>query len=292
MEHQNDIMEISKLVKKQFNEDSVANILKLELGLTNRSYRVDINAGSFVIRFPGEGTEEIINREDEYISNKLACDLSIDTNLLFFDKTGVKISEFILEPLTMSPELLRQESNIIMAAEIFRKLHSCGVNTKVDFDVRDKIDIYERFIIKNNIGFYDDYNERKKTVSELISIFHKPSDMVPCHNDPLCENWIYGNGRMYLIDWEYAGMNDPIWDVSVLSVESSMEPEQDQILLKSYLKRDPAADDMRHFLANKVLLDFLWSLWGKTRVPASGIEMEQYARERYDRMILNIEALS
>ena len=287
----NDLAAIRKLIWDWFQEDGAKSIARLEKGMTNRSYHVELEAGHFVFRLPGFGTEEIISRENEYICNKIACDLDIDTPLHYFDKTtGVKISGYIENPVTMSAGLLNLEKHIHMVAGVYRKLHNCGIDSGVPFDVPDYIEGYERYIIKNGIGFYDGYEEIKLKIHGICDIYHKdPMSKVQCHNDALCENWIVGGeGRMYLVDWEYAGMNDPMWDISVVSIEAGMEPENDLKLLTAYLGRKPTGVDMERFLANKVLLDFLWSLWGKTRIPASGPGMEEYALGRYERMLGNL----
>ena len=113
---------------------------------------------------------------------------------------------------------------------------------------------------------------------------------VPCHNDPLCENWVEGDGRMYLIDWEYAGMNDGMWDVADVSIEAGFEKAQDSTLLRYYLDREPTVLDWKHFLASKIYVDYLWTLWAKARVPYDGQPMEDWAVERYARMKDNLLA--
>ena len=107
---------------------------------------------------------------------------------------------------------------------------------------------------------------------------------VPCHNDALCENWVEGDGRMYLIDWEYAGMNDGMWDLADVSIEACFEAKHDREFLTAYLGKDPSTLDMKHFLASKIYVDFLWTLWAKARVPYDGQPMEDWAVERYTRL--------
>ena len=291
MSLQNDILVVKDLVNEHFSEEIINDIEWLNKGLTNRSYRVILKSGQYVVRLPGYGTEKLIDREDEYISNKIACDLGIDSSLLFFDpKTGVKISEYITDAITMSAETLRREENINMASNIFRKLHNSKINSMVDFNVIQKIDTYETYICENKIDLYSDYGLVKRKIFEIANKF-LPKKNVTCHNDPLCENWVYGNNRMYLIDWEYAGMNDQMWDIACYSIETDLDDNGDELLLSAYLVNEAKPQDRIRFLANKVLVDFLWSLWGKSRIPASGDEMEEYARDRYDRMLQNLDKL-
>lgn len=260
-------------------------------GLTNHTYKITLKNGKeYVVRIPGEGTEELINRKDERMSTELACYLEIDADLIYFDKKGVKISGYIPDAITMSPELMKSEEHIKQAALIFRKLHTCGKDTGVSFDVFEMAANYEKFIMDNQVNVYDDYlliKEKVMQLKESLDCIWK-APLVPCHNDPLCENWIEGNGRLYLIDWEYAGMNDGMWDLADLSIEAGYDTRQDELLLNAYFNREITAYDRRRFLANKIYLDYLWTLWGKTRVPFEGASMDLYALERYERLKENL----
>lgn len=111
---------------------------------------------------------------------------------------------------------------------------------------------------------------------------------VPCHNDPLCENWVMGKDGLYLIDWEYAGMNDGMWDLADVSIEASYNEVQDRALLNAYFGRQETLDEKRRFLANKIYLDYLWTLWGLTRVFFDGEVMQSYADKRYVRLKTNL----
>ena len=93
---------------------------------------------------------------------------------------------------------------------------------------------------------------------------------------------------MYLIDWEYAGMNDGMWDVADVSIEAGFGEECDAMLLEAYLERKPSVLDMKHFLASKIYVDYLWTLWAKARVPYDGQPMEDWAVERYARLKENV----
>ena len=262
-------------------------------GLTNHTYKVTMQDGSeYVARIPGEGTEEMIVRKDEMVSTKLACDLGVDAEVLYFGEDGSKITRYIPNAVTMSAETLKEPLRIQQVADIFRKMHSCGVDTGVPFEVFDMAAGYEKIINDNNVPMFDDYTAMKAEVMRIKAEVDASSEIkkVPCHNDALCENWVVGDGRMYLIDWEYAGMNDGMWDVADVSIEAGFDAESDRLLLKAYLDREPEVADEKHFLASKIYVDFLWTLWAKTRVPFDGQPMEDWALERYTRLKGFVEA--
>jgi thiamine kinase-like enzyme len=283
---------IKDLVKKVFAEDYQEQKTRKLGGLTNHNYLISIRSGNFVVRLPGKGTEEMINRSHEHISSNLANELDIDAKLIYFDdKTGIKISRFIEGAVTMTAETLSTDENLILVVETLIKLHTSGKNTGIEFNAMKMIEEYESLLKTNQGKFYEDYNSIKEKVLQYYQeIYRNNFVSVPCHNDPLCENWIKGNDRIYLIDWEYAGMNDAIWDLSDVSIEACLTWEKDRFLLNLYLGHDAGNDEIRRFLINKVFLDFLWSLWGKLRGLYED-DMEEYAHTRYVRAKKNIVIL-
>lgn len=262
-------------------------------GLTNHTYKATMAGGEeYVVRIPGLGTESLINRKDEMVSTTLACDLGVDAELLYFDESGAKVTRYIKDAITMSAEALFEPKHIEQVAGIFKTMHRCGVDTKVPFEVFEMAEGYEAIIREHQVAMFEDYAQMKAVVMGIKAEVDGmvPITKVPCHNDPLCENWVEGNGRMYLIDWEYAGMNDGMWDLADVSIEAGYGKEQDRFLLQAYLGHEPKAAEEKHFLANKIYVDYLWTLWAKARVPYDGQPMEDWAQERYGRLKENIKA--
>jgi thiamine kinase-like enzyme len=107
-------------------------------------------------------------------------------------------------------------------------------------------------------------------------------------------NWVLdGDGKLYLIDWEYSGMNEAMWDLSCLSIEADYGPAEDDMLLSAYYGyegKEAGVEEKKRFIAAKMYVDFLWTLWGLTRVPFDGQFMQEYADNRYVRLKKNIDA--
>ena len=283
---QEDIPKIQELVQKVLGADHYAQLSRMG-GLTNHTYKVTLDNGEeYVVRIPGLGTEEMIVRGDEKVSTQLACDLGVDAQMLYFGPDGAKVTHYIPEAVTMSAEALKEPRHIEQMAEIFKKIHSCGVDTKVPFEVFDMAAGYEKIIRDKQVSMFDDYEEVKAEVMRIKAEIDASVEIrkVPCHNDPLCENWVEGEGRMYLIDWEYAGMNDGMWDLGDVSIDAGFDEALDAMLLRAYLGREPGGMEKKHFLASKIYVDYLWTLWAKTRVPYDGQPMEDWAVERYTRL--------
>ena len=281
-----DIARVKELLLAVVGSDSYTELSRMG-GLTNHTYKVTMEDGNeYVVRIPGEGTEEMIVRSDEMTSTKLACQLGVDAEMLYFGENGAKVTRYISDAETMSAETICAPERIKQVADIFKKMHSCGVDTKVPFEVFEMAMGYEKIVYENNVPMFDDYSDIKAQVMEIKAETDAAvgAPKVPCHNDPLCENWVVGGDRMYLIDWEYAGMNDGMWDVADVSIEAGFDSECDRLLLTAYLDREPDKKDEKHFLASKLYVDFLWTLWAKARVPYDGQPMEDWAVERYTRL--------
>lgn len=290
---QEDIPKICELLNKVFQDEKYVDIERLG-GMTNHSYKITREDGEeYLVRIPGDGTEELINREDERKSTELACKLGIDSELLYFGDDGTKVMKFISEVQEMTEEVMRKKENIVKAATIFRKLHTCDIDTGVRFEVFEMASDYEKNINEHGIALYDDYAQVKKMVMDIKESMDASgaAKRVPCHNDSLVGNWILDNeGKMYLIDWEYSGMNEAMWDLSCLSIECEYSEENDDELLMAYYERPAMVDEKKYFVAAKMYVDLLWTLWGLTRVPYDGEFMQKYADERYSRLKKNIKA--
>lgn len=287
-----DISKVRALVQQVLGVEDYKTIDRMG-GLTNHTYHVTLADGAeYVVRIPGEGTEEMIVRSDEKASTALACALGIDADLLYFGEDGSKVTKYITNAVTMSAETLKEQTRIDQMAEIFRRLHTCGQDTGVPFEVFDMAASYEKIIADKDVPMYDDYQSVKATVMAIKAQVDATSQIqkVPCHNDALCENWVVGDDKMYLIDWEYAGMNDGMWDLADVSIEAGFDGGHDLSFLRSYLGKEPDIHDLRHFLASKLYVDYLWTLWAKARVPYDGQPMEDWASERYARLKDNIKA--
>lgn len=289
---QADIPGIEALLETVFRDRTYADLKRLG-GMTNRSYRVTRKDGaSYLVRLPGEGTQELVNRADEKKSTMLACKLNIDAELLHFGDDGTKVMRFIKDPQPMNDAVLRKPETIAKAADIFRTLHGCGEDTGVRFEVFEMAESYEQIIRAHGVALFEDFDE----ISRVVGKIKKEIDVrfgtlrVPCHNDSLVDNWVLsGDDTLYLVDWEYSGMNDPMWDLSCLSIEAAYEDPEDTLFLQTYLGQDAGKDDWLRFMAHKLYVDYLWTLWGKTRVPYDGEFMEEYARNRYERLKRNLE---
>lgn len=261
------------------HEDTVRDILESHFGwtgdftavrlggLTNYNYLIEAGDLCAVFRLPGEGTEGLVDRAIERDITQAASDIGVDNELLYFDpETGIKAVAYIPDAETMSPESMREPDNIVLAAKLLAKLHEQARPVDFRFDVFEMIPHYEKLIAEKETFSWEGYDEMRAALYEWQPKLASGGTAL-CHCDPLCENFVKdpGSGRMYMIDWEYGGMNDPLWDVADVIIESGYDAQERSLFQDSYFGRPATTDEDERISINIVLIDFLWALWGKQR---------------------------
>jgi thiamine kinase-like enzyme len=112
-----------------------------------------------------------------------------------------------------------------------------------------------------------------------------PVGIVAGHCDPLCENFLDTGERMWIVDWEYSGMNDPMWDLGDLSVEGGFGPDEEEEMLRAYFGGEAPPRDRARMVVHKAMCDLLWTLWGLIQLandnPAD--DFRAYADNRFAR---------
>ncbi|MFX0548028.1 winged helix-turn-helix transcriptional regulator [Hathewaya histolytica] len=288
--------------KKQYIKDILRDTLKINEedvihikpfgGMTNKNYKVDLKEKSYVLRLPGNGTSGIINRENEMINATLASKLEIDAAIRYFDKdSGIKISDFIEGAETLNGQTAKKEENMIYVTSILRKLHNSNIRMNNEFDVFKEIEEYEKLLENVNATVYDGYSNVRSNVMELKKVMDDMNiTKTPCHNDTVPENFIKGKNKMHLIDWEYSGMNDPMWDIAAHCIECEFDEVSEELFLNLYFECEPTIEIKKRILINKICQDFLWTLWTLLK-EAQGDDFKDYGINRYNRAIKNLKLL-
>ncbi len=253
-------------------------------GLTNRVYAL----GDFVLRVPGKGTEEYINRKNELEMAREAAAAGVSPELVFGDAvTGLMVTRRIDNAATMSPDGFRSGAgSVARAGKALHKLHSSGCEFPSRFELFAMIDDYLKIIATKEVELPSGYHDIVKEAEVVRSaLTRNPAPLAPCHCDPLCENFINTGSRMWIVDWEYGGMNDPMWDLGDLSVEGAFTPQQDDELLRAYFLGEPSPQDHGRMVIYKAMCDLLWTLWGliqhANQNPAD--DFAAYAENRFKR---------
>lgn len=253
-------------------------------GLTNFVFK----AGDACLRIPGKGTEEYINRANEAVAAREAAKAGVSPDLLHVDgKTGVMVTRFITDAETMSPEKFKMRpGSPARAGEAFRKLHTSGAVFPFRFELFAMIDDYLKVLSTKDValpaGYHDVVREAETVRSALAA---NPVPLTACHCDPLCENFLDTGERMWIVDWEYSGMNDPLWDLGDLSVEGKFDAAQDEEMMRAYFGAEPTPVERGRVVIYKAMCDLLWTLWGLIQLANNNPvdDFRAYADGRFSR---------
>ena len=234
-------------------------------GLTNLVFAVDHGGEQFVLRLPGKGTEEYINRANEAQAAAEAARAGVSPEVLFADAaTGVMVTRLVGGAVTMSPDNFKSIAGApARAGAVFRRLHSSGATFNFRFELFSMIDEYLKVLSTKSIDLPEGYHDVVREAGAVrAALDAHPLPLTACHCDPLCENFLDTGERMWLVDWEYSGMNDPMWDLGDLSVEGQFTPAQEEEMIRAYFGGEPSPFDRGRIVIYKAMCDLLWTLWG------------------------------
>jgi len=193
-------------------------------GLTNLVFRIDTGTDRYVLRIPGKGTEEYIDRVVEIHNARVAAKADVSAEVIYSDSdSGVMLSRYIDDIVTMTPDEFRnRQGAAARAGRALKQMHVWAEPFQFRFELFAMIDEYLAILDERKAELPDGYADVVESALPVREVLDRnPVDLAPCHCDPLCENFLDSGERMWIVDWEYSGMNDPLWDLGDLSVDLS-----------------------------------------------------------------------
>ena len=256
-------------------------------GMTNQNYLVQTSSNRYIVKFFGKGTEKLIDRKNEKFNLELLKDLKLDVeNYLFDIEAGIKVNQYIENAETLNLNTIKTKFEKI--APILQTIHASGKELKGEFAPFDEIKKYES-LIQGEI-YYPNYEAVRKSVFSLKDQLEQIGiEKKSCHIDLVPENFIEGpDGHLYLIDWEYSSMNDPMWDLAALFLESEFTPDEEDSFL-SYYESEQTPVSREKIRIYKILQDIIWSLWTIYK-EENGADFGDYGITRYNRAVKELQS--
>lgn len=273
-----------ELVAEVFDvaESEIHDIRCLKSGMTNKSFLFQVNGRHYICRIPGPGTELLINRRQEAAVYEAIAPLGMSEHVIYMNgRTGYKIAEYYEGARNASAADWDDMSACMM---LVRKLHESGIAVEHYFDIRERIDFYERLCTAHGGTLFEDYDDVRERMDMLMHqldqlALHRPR--VLSHIDSNVDNFLFlPDNSVRLIDWEYAGMCDPLIDVAMCGIYSYYKEADMDRLLFTYLRREPAVEEVLITYSYVALGGFLWSLWAVYK-SAVGEEFGEYTLIMY-----------
>ena len=260
---------------------------RLSGAMTNVSYKVTTEAGVYVLRLAGEGTSDYVDRTAEGHNARVAAAAGVNAEVLYFDaREGTMLTRFV-EGIGMDGEGFGRDSKApARAALALKRVHGAGRIFRSRFDAFAMIDGYVNLLHRLWMPLPEDYCEVGREAEAVRRALEaSPMRLAPCHNDPWPGNLLDTGGDIYIIDWEYSGMNDPVWDLGDLSVEAGFGPEQDQAMMEAYYGGPAPAALYSRLALYKTMSDLHWSLWALVQHANGNLadDFRAYATARLER---------
>ena len=263
--------------------EEVQKLQVMKAGMTYRSYSFYVQNKRYIIRIPGEGTEQLINRAQEHDVYRVVSPLGISEHVHYFDPaSGIKIASY-LENAHACDSNSRDNVQNCMAA--LRSFHEQRLQVDHIFDLWERLDFYES-LWHGAPSCYADYREIKQAVLLLRHyIGTQPKERVLCHIDAVPDNFMFmagkgGKEEIKLIDWEYAGMQDPHLDIAMFAVYAMYDRQQVNNLIDLYFSEGCSNPTRLKIYCYIAVSGLLWSNWCEFKRHC-GVEFGVYAQRQY-----------
>jgi thiamine kinase-like enzyme len=260
-------------------------------GITNRNFLVTASGTSerYVIRLAGNDTHLLgISREVEHAATVAAAGVGVGPEVTAFIRPeGYLVTRFIVgEPV--SDEAVHQPNTLRRVADSLRRIHDGPAIPGLFVPLRI-VEAYRALALARGVPIPAEY-ERAAAVGRRIemALLADPLEPRPCHNDLLNANFIDDGHRIRIIDWEYAGMGDPFFDLGNFSINHELTPEEDELLLAAY-DGAVAARRLARLTVMRVVSDFREAMWGVLQQGVSTLDVDfvAYAAKSFERLLRN-----
>jgi thiamine kinase-like enzyme len=260
-------------------------------GLTNRNFKVMTPTATCVARFSSADTELLaIDREAEYRNSLAAARCGAGPAVVdYLAGKGLLVINWI-SGRTFSVGDLRDGTQLGRVAEACRLLHS-GPRFVNDFDMFAIQRRYLQIVTERGFRLPARYLEFMPIVDEICSALTvQATATVPCHNDLLAENFIDDGDRLWLIDYEYSGNNDPCFELGNIWSEADLTLDQLDELVGHYY-----GIPTQSLIARARLLGLMskygWTLWASIQDGVSDLDFDfwSWGMEKYDRAVAEFD---
>ena len=263
-------------------QDEVTNITVLKKGMTNRSFLFSCKNKKYIMRIPGEGTDQLINRRQEAAVYQTIAGRKICDEIAYINpENGYKITEYLEGARVCDAE---NEEDLQKCMKKLREFHGQKLRVDHSFDLFGQMEYYES-LWEGTPSAYKDYEKTKAHVLQLKDyIEENAGEQVLTHIDAVPDNFLFvqenGKEEIRLIDWEYAGMQDPHVDIAMFCIYSLYKKEQVDHLIDLYFEGNCDERIRIKIYCYIAVCGLLWSNWCEYKRKL-GVEFGEYSLRQY-----------
>ena len=263
-------------------QNEVTNITVLKKGMTNRSFLFSCKDKKYIMRIPGEGTDQLINRRQEAAVYQTIAGRRICDEIAYINpENGYKITEYLEGARVCDAE---NEEDLQKCMKKLREFHGQKLRVDHSFDLFGQMEYYES-LWEGTPSAYKDYEKTKAHVLQLKDYIEaNAGERVLTHIDAVPDNFLFveenGKEEIRLIDWEYAGMQDPHVDIAMFCIYSLYKKEQVDHLIDLYFEGNCDAKTRTKIYCYIAVCGLLWSNWCEYKRKL-GVEFGEYSLRQY-----------
>ena len=259
-------------------------------GITNRNFLVTApgTADRWVLRLAGNDTHLLgISREVELAATVAAAGVGVGPEVTAFIRPeGYLVTRFI-EGVAVSDEVVHRPETIRRVADSIRRVHEGPAIPGLFIPLRI-VEAYRALAVARGVPIPVEYDLSRAIGRRIeLALLANPVELRPCHNDLLNANFIDDGSRIRIVDWEYAGMGDPFFDLGNFSINHELTPDEDRELLEAYDGGLARPDRLARILLMRVVSDFREAMWGVLQQGISTLDVDfvAYADEHFKRLL-------
>ncbi len=274
-------MEVDRFVERLW-PGREASVERLGGGLTNHNFKVTVGAEAFVVRVAGKDTDLLgIDRRAEHGAALVAAEVGVGPEVLAFVEPERCLVTRFVDGAPIPPERMREPETIRRAARVLRVVHD-GPPVAGRFDSFRVVETYLATALAHGGAEPARYAAAKATADRVEHALG-PRTERPCHNDLLNANFLDDGERIRIVDWEYAGMGDPFFDLANFSVNNGLDEDDDRTLLDAY---GAGPEGLARLTAMRFMSDFREAMWGVVQQAVSELDVDfaAYADEHFTRL--------
>jgi thiamine kinase-like enzyme len=261
-------------------------------GITNRNYLVEAagETDRYVIRLAGNDTHLLgISREVEHAATVAAAGVGVGPEVVAFIRPeGYLLTRFI-EGRPLPEADAHEPAMLTRVADALRRFHANPAIPGLFIPLRI-VEAYRALALARGVPIPPEY-ELAQAIGRRIelALLASPVELTPCHNDLLNANFIDDGRRIRIVDWEYAGMGDPFFDLANFSVNHGLTNDESAVLLEAYDQAAPTKERLARVTLMRVVSDFREAMWGVLQQGISTLDVDfvAYASEHFDRLLAN-----
>lgn len=256
----------------------ITHITVLKKGMTNRSFLFTCRGKQYIMRIPGEGTDRLIDRRQEAAVYGAIRDLSLCDDVYYIDPAnGYKITAFLENARVCDPE---NPNDVRRCMAFLRKFHERRLHVGHSFDIFGQIEFYEQ-LWKGNPSVYADYRRTKEQILSLRPYIEAHAgEKVLTHIDAVPDNFLLTGDDIRLIDWEYAGEQDPHVDIAMFAIYALYDRAQIDALIDAYFPEGCPGETRLKIYCYVAACGLLWSNWCEYKRQL-GVEFGEYSLRQY-----------